>query len=256
MSHPVTLSWPPTPVDVKPYGPKTYSLHELIAGAPGDPPKVKIDPERDLAHLAYTGGTSGLSKGVMLTHKAVVTNTLQFAHWASGGWPVLGDDGLLSIGGRPDEGEPWEYPAHLNGCRLISVVPWAHAMGAIAYLNVPIYLGGTMIVHPRFDPAVYVADIGRHKVEIFGGAPLCSRVSPACPESSRSTSRPCAGSPAAPPPYWASSVFDTDVKIVDLDDPDIEIDFDELGEICLAGPQVMVGYWNRPEEIATTLRDG
>jgi len=65
---------------------------------------VKIDPERDLAHLAYTGGTRGLSKGVMLTHKAVVTNTLQFAHWASGGWPVLGDDGLLSIGGRSDEG--------------------------------------------------------------------------------------------------------------------------------------------------------
>ncbi len=292
---------PPTPVDVKPYGPKTYSLHELIAGAPDDPPKVKIDPERDLAHLAYTGGTSGLSKGVMLTHKAVVTNTLQFAHWASGGWPVLGDDGLLSIGGRPDEEEPWEYPVHLNGCRLISVVPWAHAMGAIAYLNVPIYLGATMIVHPRFDPAAYVADIVNRKVEIFGGAPavlqgvaglpgvesvdfstvrwIPSGAAPLPGELQRrveslvpgavlmegygltettmgATANPSTRSGWRKPGSVGIPVFDTDVKIVDLDDPDIEIDFDELGEICLAGPQVMVGYWNRPEETAATLRDG
>ncbi|MCL6581669.1 MAG: AMP-binding protein, partial [Firmicutes bacterium] len=68
---------PYAPVDVKPYGPRTYSLQQLLDETTDEPPAVAIDPDRDLAHLAYTGGTTGRAKGVMLTHKAVVANSLQ-----------------------------------------------------------------------------------------------------------------------------------------------------------------------------------
>jgi long-chain acyl-CoA synthetase len=297
---------PPTPVDVKPYGGKTYSLYELVADTPDDPPKVKIDPERDLAHLAYTGGTSGTAKGVMLTHQAVVTNTLQIAHWAAGGRPVLGDDGLFSATGASVEGGgasglAESFPVRLDGARVMCVVPWAHAMGVIGYLNVPAYLGMTMVVHPRFDPAAYVADIAERQVEVFGGAPavlqgvadlpgvesvdfsavrwIPSGAAPLLNELQRrieslvpgaivmeaygltettmaATANPANRSGWRKPGSVGFPLFDSDVKIVDLDDPDLEIDFDELGEICLAGPQVMVGYWKRPEETAATLRNG
>ncbi len=67
-------------MDVAAHGPETYSFGQLVADSPPEPPDMNIDPECDVAHLAYTGGTTGVSKGVMLTHRSVVANSLHFAH--------------------------------------------------------------------------------------------------------------------------------------------------------------------------------
>jgi long-chain acyl-CoA synthetase len=290
------------PVDVKAYGPRTYSLLKLLLDTPPTPPQVKIDPDRDTAHLAYTGGTTGLSKGVILTHKAVVANTLQLAHWVMGGRPLL-RDGLLHIVGNPTPGpdEPWEFPVTPEGGKVLTVVPWFHAMGITGYLNLPIYVGATMVVHPRFDAAAYAADIARHQASAFGGAPalfhamlavpglgekdysavrlvtsgaaplpveLLDRMSELLPNAvimeaygltemaMAATANPANRSGKRKPGSVGIPVFDTDVKIVDLDDPDLEIGYDELGEICLRGPQMMKGYLNRREETAAVLRKG
>jgi len=296
---------PHTPVHVVGYGPKTYSLQQLVRDTPPDPPEVAIDPENDLAHLAYTGGTTGVSKGVLLTHKAVVANTLQFSHWAASGQPVLDEDGILQVVGCYDEdaapGDDWEYPATPGEGKVLIVVPWSHSMGTIGYLNTPIYLGTTMVVHPRFDAAAYVADIVKHEAEVFGGAPpvlrgvlnhpgvqeldfssvrwIPSGAAPLPVEYLRkmmelvpdavvmeaygltemtmgAVSNPANRSGRREPGSVGIPVFDTDVKIVDLDDPDLEIGFDELGEICVTGPQIMKGYHNRPDETAKALRNG
>ncbi len=298
-------SLPPyTPVDLKAYGAHTHSFAQLLADSPLEPPQVKIDPEEDIAHLSYTGGTTGLSKGVVLTHQAVVTNVMQYAHWSSGGRPVVRDDGFLDTDDLPqlEPGKPWDFPIPGPAeARSVVVVPWSHSMGTIGYLNSPVYGAATMIVHPRFDPAAYVADIVKHRANVFGGAPqlLQGVLAAEGVETFDLTGVRWIPSGAAPLPsdvlrrmeqlapgavvmegYGLTEmamgvtanpanrsglrklgsvgipVFDTDVKIVDLDDPDIEIGFDELGEVSVRGPQMMREYWHRPRETEATIRDG
>src|SRR3712207_1928411 len=126
-----------------------------------------IDPGADLAHLAYTGGTTGMSKGVELPHRAVVTNVLQSACWSTGSLPALdeaGDVTLRQVLGRD------EYPTQLGEARLINLTPWFHAMGAIGYLNGMVMAGTMTVVHLRFDPVRYVEDAVRYRVTLIGGA--------------------------------------------------------------------------------------
>lgn len=127
-----------------------------------------VDPVADLAHLAYTGGTTGVSKGVELPHRQVVTNVLQSACWTSGSLPELdaeGDVTVRQVG--PDE----EYRTKLGEARIINLTPWFHAMGAIGYLNGMVMSGTTVVIHDRFDPAKYVEDAARYQVTSIGGAP-------------------------------------------------------------------------------------
>ncbi len=295
---------PFSPVDVSGYGPETYSFQELLLSHPPMPPLVAVNPDTDIAHLAYTGGTTGISKGVALTHRNVVTNSLQFAHWTMGGRPVLNpDDGLLYVEDRPEPGpaKHWEFPVTPGRGKAIIVVPWFHAMGTIGYLNFPVYAGSTMVVHPRFDPGAYLADIARHGAAVFGGAPplfqamlnhpgmgsvdltgvrfVASGAAPLPVELLHAIQErlpngvlmeaygltECTMGATANPATWSGRrkpgsvgipIFDTDVRIVDLDDPDREVDTGEVGEVCIRGPQVMKGYYGRPEETAQVLRGG
>jgi long-chain acyl-CoA synthetase len=127
-----------------------------------------VDPAADLAHLAYTGGTTGVSKGVELPHRNVVTNVLQSACWASGSLPELDAEGDVTV---RQIGPPEEYRTQLGGSRLINLTPWFHAMGAIGYLNGQVMAGSTVIIHDRFDPVTYVEDAVRYRVTGIGGAP-------------------------------------------------------------------------------------
>jgi len=302
---------PFAPIDVSAWGPEAYSFQALLAGTPPEPPAVSIDPGRDVAHLAYTGGTTGVSKGVVLTHRMVVTNSLQFSHWCTGGRPVLREDGLLYIEDRPDgrdgEGPPgdaggkWEYPVTPGHGKALIVVPWFHAMGTIGYLNFPVYTGATMVVHPRFDAGAYLGDIARHQAGVFGGAPplfqamlnhpdmagkdlSCVRLvaSGAAPlpvellsamqsrlpngilmeayglteATMGATANPANRSGTRKAGSVGIPIFDTEVKIVDVEDASREMPGGELGEVAIKGPQVMVGYFQRPEETAAVLRDG
>jgi long-chain acyl-CoA synthetase len=144
-------------------------LADLLAGDPTDQHlDADLDPATDLAHLAYTGGTTGVSKGVELPHRNVVTNVLQSACWTSGSVPTLdgaGDVTLDQIGSQD------EFTTRLGTATTINLTPWFHAMGAIGYLNGMVMGGTTTVIHTRFDPVAYVEDAVKYQVTSIGGAP-------------------------------------------------------------------------------------
>ncbi|HXT34203.1 MAG TPA: AMP-binding protein, partial [Chloroflexota bacterium] len=103
----------------------------------GDPPEVTIDALRDLAILPYSSGTTGLPKGVMLTHHNLVANILQ----TRAAEPRLDEE-----------------------TRLLAVLPFYHIYGQVVVLYMGLYLGATIITMPRFDLPTFLQIIQDHKV--------------------------------------------------------------------------------------------
>ncbi|MHC1561933.1 class I adenylate-forming enzyme family protein [Actinomycetospora sp. C-140] len=259
------------------------------------PPVVDLDPTVARAHLAYTGGTTGSPKGVVLTHANVVTNVLQYACHGSGSRPVpgvAGDVGLEQIG--PSE----EWPVRLGEGLGIAVAPWFHAMGTIGGIGVAVVSGATSVVHERFDPARLLADVETHRATTISGAPPLFHAVLTHPEAADRdlTSVRTVTSGAAPMPLalahriaermpeavivegygmteatmgltmgaTARSAHRR-VGTVGVPVPDTEIRLGtpeepvapgEAGEVWARGPQVMAGYLDRPDATAETLVDG
>jgi long-chain acyl-CoA synthetase len=258
--------WPPIA-----RGTPVTRWRRLMRSAGPAPSPATVDPVRDAAGFIYTGGTTGLSKGAMLSHRNLVSNASQAAAWLS---LREGDEGLL--------------------CAL----PFFHSFGMLA-MNTGIRVAGKIIavpnprdLHmvleqfqkerptffpgvPRLFQAINESDLTRKydlrsvNACISGGAPLPQAVAErfqqitgarlvegyGLTEASPVThanpfdGRARAGSIGLPLP-------DTDCRIVDLENPDREVDVGERGELCVRGPQVMLGYWNRPEETALAIRNG
>ncbi|HEX2312145.1 MAG TPA: AMP-binding protein [Thermomonospora sp.] len=141
---------------------------EIGAGHPDSPPHTDLDPATDLAHIAYTGGTTGRSKGVMITHRNAVVSSLQYACWGAGAVPALDEAGGLVL---DQVGSPEEFPVRLGTGTLVNVAPWFHAMGTIGYLNMPLLSGTTIVIHPRLDVPAFLADMERFRATGLGGAP-------------------------------------------------------------------------------------
>ncbi|MEU3275206.1 AMP-binding protein [Saccharomonospora sp. NPDC006951] len=150
----------------------------FLADAGTNPPEPAVDVHTDLAHLAYTGGTTGRSKGVRLTHRNVLVNTLQYACWGTGSVPCLDESGHPVL---DQIGDAREWPVRLGTGIGINLTPWFHAMGTIGSLNVPVLSGATVVLHDRFDPPSYVADAERLRVTSMGGAPALFAALLACP---------------------------------------------------------------------------
>ena len=146
------------------------------------PPVVDVDPTVARAHLAYTGGTTGSPKGVVLTHANVVTNVLQYACHGSGSRPVPGVGGEV---GLEQIGPAQEWPIRLGEGIGIAVAPWFHAMGTIGGIGVAVASGATSIVHERFDPARFLADVETHRATTISGAPPLFHALLAHPEAAQ-----------------------------------------------------------------------
>ena len=247
-------------------------LADLIAEAAViDLPRVSIDADQDVAVLQYTGGTTGVPKAAMLTHRNIFANTIQTELWHA-----------RSIERGHD--------------RFLLVIPYFHIYGLTVGLMRGVWQSALQIQIPKYDvevvlaalrdyqptyfpavPTIFVSLLNHPRVREFnldrvcsynsGSAPLpvevlekferivnvtlnegygLSEASPVT-HSTPHLARRKPGSIGLPMP-------DTDIKLVDLETGTRELPLGEAGELCVAGPQVMKGYWNRPDETAIALR--
>ena len=258
-------------------------LEAFLAGQSTDAPDIAHDLDGDIAHLAYTGGTTGRSKGVQVPYRNVVVNTLQYACWGTGSRPVLDEHGGLVL---DQVGSDDEWPARLGDGIAINLTPWFHAMGTIGGLNLTTLIGTTLVLHLRFDPGRYLEDAEKYRVTSMGGAPPIYVALLAHPDiDKRDLSSVLTISSGAAPlpvevieelyrrfpnarigegygltevtmgattnPSWRSGV--RKVGTVGVPVFDTEIKLIDGGEVCIRGPQVMRGYHNRPDATAEVL---
>jgi long-chain acyl-CoA synthetase len=251
---------------------ETVRLTDLIAAHPVvDLPRVAIDTDADVAVLQYTGGTTGVPKAAMLTHRNIFANTVQT--------------------------EVWHHRSTERGRdRFLLVIPYFHIYGLTVGMMRGIWQGARQILIPKYDveavltairdyqptyfpavPTIYVSLLNHPNLRDYhldrvctynsGSAPIALEViekferlvnvplqqgyglSEASPVT-HSTPHLARRKPAS----IGLPMPDTDMKIVDLDTGTIELPIGEEGELCIAGPQVMKGYWNRPDETAIALR--
>ncbi|MFI5054394.1 MAG: long-chain fatty acid--CoA ligase, partial [Acidimicrobiia bacterium] len=258
--------WPPVPA-----GAKVRWWRELMADAGSPPPVAEVDPLTDPAAFIYTGGTTGLSKGAMLSHHNFVSNVLQVAPCITDF--TRGHDGVMCI------------------------LPFFHSFGTVA-MNFGISQGGKLVMVPRFELHMVLKQLAKERPSFFPGVPRLYVALNEAPETRKydlKSVKACI-SGAAPLPQAVADTFrevtggaklvegygltecspvthvnpfeaphpgtigipvpDTDCKIVDLNDPDREVVPGERGELCIRGPQIMLGYWNKPEATAEMIRNG
>lgn len=245
------------PVD---YGTAVHRWKEVLATFPR-PPEIEVDPRYDVAVLQYTGGTTGIPKGAMLTHYNMVVNALQTAEW-------------LPKSGRGQE-------------RCLSVLPLFHSYGMTTAMNYPVAGAHTMILLPRWVTKDVLGTIQKTKPTVFPGAPTMYVGINNFPEvrnyDLRSIKACISGSAPLPvevqerfealtggklvegyglsesspvthcnPIYGIRKIGtiglpfpDTDCCILDLETGEKQLMAGEVGELAVRGPQVMLGYWKR-----------
>jgi long-chain acyl-CoA synthetase len=250
-----------------------HAFYDLIANASVELPPVKVEPQSDIAVLQYTGGTTGKPKGVMLTHFNIVSNIHQSFIFSAGEFQRPGERILCA--------SPFFHVYGMTSAMNVAIFG-AAAIICLARFEVKHALELIRKYRPTFFPGVptmYIALLNHSdesvrflnciKVCNSGSAPMPVEVmnefeqktgakivegyglSEASPVTHRNPIRGKRkpGSIGIPLP-------NTDCKIVDLDTGTIELPPGEPGELIVKGPQVMKGYWNKPEETAETLRDG
>jgi len=226
----------------------------------------------DLALMIFTGGSTGIPKGVNHTHRGLLAGILQHV-------------------------QVWPFEAGRE--MILNVAPMFHIWGLGYATWVPIYMQSTLVMVPRYEPDKVVQGLAQHKVTIFAGGPapiyMGLLASPAFDDADLSALRYCL-SGGAPCPAdlhhewlrrtgcpllegWGMTegapfclnpcgngkrkllsvgnpVPETEIEIVDLETGDKVLPMGERGEVRVRGPQLMRDYHRRPEETAATLRNG
>jgi long-chain acyl-CoA synthetase len=235
---------------------------------------LHVFPE-DVALLQYTGGTTGTPKGVVLTHRNLVANTLQCRHWM----PSL----------------------RMGEEKFLAVLPFFHVYGMSACQNLAVSVVGCLTLLPRFQVGEVLKTIEQEHITVFPGIPamysainnyqhlerynlrsirLCiSGAGPLHPDVQHRFEKLTGarlvegyGLTEAAPVTHVNPIHpaederrcrsiglplpDTDVAIRDVETGQHDLPIGEVGELVIRGPQVMQGYWNRPEETQHVLRDG
>jgi len=252
--------------------PGAVAFRELLK-APATPFDAGVKKD-DIAVLQYTGGTTGVSKGAMLSHRALVANTLQ-----SRAWHVNTTDG--------------------EGIAM-GIMPLFHVYGLTVVMGQAIQSASAMLLEPQFELERVLKDMQKYKPRTFPGAPriynaiinspLATKYDLKGVEACLSGSAPLMvethkkfteltgaklvegyGLTEAAPVTHVNPLYgqgkqkigtigipypDTESKLVDIETGDREVPQGEPGELILRGPQLMDGYWNRPDETAIALRNG
>ncbi|WP_128894012.1 long-chain-fatty-acid--CoA ligase [Longirhabdus pacifica] len=253
------------------YDDKIVSFEKLMSASSTSKILEEVDAENEIALLQYTGGTTGVSKGVMLTHYNIVANTYQAQKWS------------ISE----------EYGEEI----YVGVLPFFHVFGLTTLLNKAFLGGGKLLLFPKFDPDEVLKYIHKMKATIFPGAPTMYNAIVHHPKVSQydlSSIKICLSGSAALPvalqekfesitkgkliegygltetsPIAHGNLVEgyrkigsigipfpnTDAKVVDSETGE-EVPLGEIGELIIKGPQVMKGYWNRKDETDKVLKDG
>lgn len=254
-------------------GPGTQSFDSLCAASTMVLPRPEYDPRIRLATLPFSSGTTGLPKGVMLTHHNMVVNVYQAL--------TPGETGTIT-----------------QADVILCFLPMYHIYGLTVGLNVALACGATLVLMPRFEcertlrviveeavsvvlcvpPALLAycqaSELGKfpreHRVRWVksGAAPLASKLARRFTECTGIPIRQGYGMTEASPVthltfldpkfYIPDSIGGplalTDCRVVDADGNDVVQG--ELGELVMRGPQIMLGYWKSPEASDAVLRDG
>lgn len=245
------------------------SLIDMLASNAPEP-QVDIDPAQDVAVLPYSSGTTGVPKGVMLTHRQIGTNLAQLR-------------AVMSAG---------------PGDRILAVLPFFHIYGLTALMNAPLRQGATVVVLPRFELETFLAAVQDHRITglyvappivlalakhpavtdydlsslryvVSAAAPLDADLAEACAKrlglppvgqaygmtelSPGTHVVPLDAMREAPPGTVGKLIPGTEMRIVSLEDPGRDLGAGETGEILIRGPQVMKGYLGRPDATADMI---
>ena len=249
-----------------------HLLTEIIKQSNKEIKSFSVDFEEDLAIIQYTGGTTGAPKGVMLTHRNLVSNAAM--------------------------SNAWLYKCKRGEEIILAIIPFFHVYGMTAVMILSVMQGQKMVLLPKFDPEQTLKTIEKQRPTLFPGAPTIYIGLLNHPDLSKydlSSIDSCI-SGSAPLPVEVQEKFEeiTGGKLVEgygltesspvthsnflWDRPRIKgsigvpwpdtdaviLSFEtgeplppgEIGEIAVKGPQVMKGYWNKPEETDQVLRDG
>ena len=254
-----------------PSGPKIRSWSRAVR-TPGTLPLHRSDPATTVAVLQYTGGTTGVPKAAMLTHRNLVANLTQ--------------------------GNTWNTTRESGREVILASIPFFHVYGLTVALLMGVADGATIVLQTRPDvpellrlidryrptqfpgvPALYQAfnqrsDLRKYHLRsikycLSGSAPLPLEVARRFEELTGATLIEGYGLSETAPATHANPVGgerragsiglplpDTDQSIVDPDDPGRTLPAGEVGELAVRGPQVMLGYYHQPEETQAVLRDG
>lgn len=160
-------------VDTTSYGDGVVSFNQFINNNEAREFTIDVDVVEDVVHIAYTGGTTGKPKGVMITHKNLVSNVLQSGAWSSAALPQLDDDGALTVKVVEKEVDKYlqHYPTFPGTNIRLSPAPMYHGAGTMGGLAYGVLFGATSILFDRFIPEEFLADLERYKVTELSGAP-------------------------------------------------------------------------------------
>ena len=252
---------------------QNHLFTEIMKQASSSPFEVPFDFEEDIALFQYTGGTTGFPKGVMLTHKNLIANTMMC--------------------------EKWMYKLVHGEETVLGLLPFFHVYGMTTVLILTVLKQYRMVLIPKFDIEAALKTIEKQKATVFPGAPTmyiglinhpdiakydlssikaCLSGSAPLPVEVQETFEQITGgklvegygltetSPVThATPVWGKRVKgsigvpwpDTESVILRINGDEVEIlPPGEVGEIAVKGPQVMKGYWNRPEDTAASFVDG
>jgi long-chain acyl-CoA synthetase len=254
-------------------------FQDALQAHQGQKPNVDVSPD-DLALFQYTGGTTGVSKGAMATHRALVANTEMLQTWTdikSGSYKGINTADLIFLG----------------------AIPMFHAYGLVALLTQATAMGARIVLVPNPRDVSEVVDvIGHYKPNVFlgvpalfnainnhprvqagevslssfllnssGSAPLPTVVKETFERLSGSTITEGFGMSETPVATHSNPMYgehrirsvglpypDIDAAIVSVDDGITEMPIGDIGELILSGPNIMSGYYKMPTETANALR--